>query len=121
MKRDFNPNGDPYYKYMLCYVYDFLHICFNPKEDMDVLNMIYQLKEGFGPPEQYIGANVEKVQFKYGRVVCSTNCVDYLNREIENFDNSLGVDKTALKNYVDGRKSYSSIFRPVLDVTEELV
>ena len=51
MKRDFHPNGDPYYKYMLCYFDDLLHIGFNPKEDMDALNMIYRLNEGFVPPE----------------------------------------------------------------------
>ena len=28
MKRYFKPNGDPYYKYMLCYVDDLLHIGF---------------------------------------------------------------------------------------------
>ena len=66
MKRDFNPNGDPYYKYMLCYVDDLLHIGFKPKEDMDALNMIYWLKEGFGPPDQYLGGNVEKEQLNYG-------------------------------------------------------
>ena len=44
MKRDFNPNGDPYYKYMLCYFDDLLHIGFNTKEYMDVLNMIYRFK-----------------------------------------------------------------------------
>ena len=43
---------------MLCYVDDLLHIGFNPKEDMDALNIIYQLKENFGPPDQYLGANV---------------------------------------------------------------
>ena len=77
----------PYYKYTLCYVDDLLHIGFNPKEDTDALNMIYRLKEGFGSPDRYIGANVEKVQLKYGRVVCSTNCVDYLKCAIENVDN----------------------------------
>ena len=82
MKRDFKPNGDPYYKYMLCYVDDLLHIGFKPKEDMDALNMIYWLKEGFGPPDRYLGANVEKVQTKDGRVVCSTNSVDYLKSAI---------------------------------------
>ena len=61
---------------------------------MDVLNMIYRLKKGFGPPDRYLGANVEKVQLKDGQIVWSTNCVDYLKREIENVDNSLGVDKT---------------------------
>ena len=63
MKRYFNPNGDPYYKYMLCYVDDLLHIGFNTKEDMDALNMVYRLNEGFGPPDRYLSANVEKVQF----------------------------------------------------------
>ena len=97
---------------MIYYVDDLLHICFKPKEDMYTLNMIYWLKEGFGIPDQYLGANVEKVQLKDGPVVCSTNCVDYLKRYIENVDNSLGVDKTSLNNYGDGHRSYSSSFRP---------
>ena len=87
MKWDFNPNGDLYYKYMLCYVDELLHIGFNPKEDMDALNMIYWLKEGFGPSDQYLGENVDMVQLKYGRVVWSTNCVDYLKSAIEHVDN----------------------------------
>ena len=52
MKRDFKQNGDLYYKYILCYVDDLLHIGFKPKEDMDVLNMIYRLKEIFGSPDR---------------------------------------------------------------------
>ena len=40
------------------YVDYLLHIGFKPKEDIDALNVIYQLKEGFGPPDQYLGANV---------------------------------------------------------------
>ena len=66
MNQDFKPNGDPYYKYMLCYVDDLLHIVFNPNEDMDEFNMIYQLKEGFGPLDRYLGANFDKVQLKDG-------------------------------------------------------
>ena len=120
MKWEFKPNGDQYYNYMLCYVDALLHIGFKPKEDMDALNMIYRLYEGFGPPDRYPGANVEKVQLKDGQVVWSTNCVDYLKRSIENFDNSLGLDKTALKNDGDGNRPCSSRFRPELDATEEL-
>ena len=51
MKRDCKPNGNPYYNYMLCYIDDFLHIYFKPMEDMDAFNMVYWLKEGFGPPD----------------------------------------------------------------------
>ena len=43
MKRDFNINRYPYYNYILCYVDDLLNIGFNPKEDMDALNLIYLL------------------------------------------------------------------------------
>ena len=60
--------------------------------------MIYRLKEGFGPPDQYLGANVEKVQLEDGRVFWSTNCVDYLKSAIENLYNTLGENKTAIKN-----------------------
>ena len=118
MNQDFKPNGDPCYKYMLCYVDELLHIGFKPKEDMNALNMIYRLKEGFGPPDQYLGANVEKVQLKYGRVVWSTNCVGYLKSAIENFDNLLGVDKAVLKTYGYGHRPYSSRFMMELDFTE---
>ena len=69
MKRDFNNNGYPYYKYMLCYIDELIHIGSNPKENMDALNMIYWLNEGFRPPDRYLGANFEKVQLKDVRFV----------------------------------------------------
>ena len=84
---------------------------------MDWVNIIYRLKDGFGPPDQYLGANVEKVQLKDGRVVWSTNWVDYLKIAIQNVYNSLVVDNTVLKNYVGGHSPYSSSFRLELDVT----
>ena len=120
MDQYFKPNLYPYHNYMLCYVDDLLHIGFKTKEDINALNMIYWLNEGFGPPDQYLGANVEKVQLKYGRVVCYTNCVEYLKTAIDNVDNSLGVHNTALNNDGYGHRPYSSRFRRELDVTEEL-
>ena len=51
IKLYFNPNKDPYYKYILCYVDDLIHIGFNPKEDMDALNLIYRLRGIFEPPD----------------------------------------------------------------------
>ena len=106
---------------MICYVDDLSQIGFKPKEDMDALNMIYRLKEGFGPPDQYLGANIEKAQLKDGLVVWSTNCVDYLKSAIENVDNSLGLDNKALKNYGYGQRPYPSRFGPLLYVIEELL
>ena len=54
---------------MICYVDELIHIAFKPKEEMDVLNMIYWLKGGFGPSDRYLGENVEEVQLKDGRFV----------------------------------------------------
>ena len=84
---------------------------------MDSLNIIYWLKEGFGPSNRYLGANFEKILLEYGHVFWPTNCVDYLKSEVENIGNSLGVDKMALNNYGDGHRPYSSIFRIELDIT----
>ena len=87
---------------------------------MNTLNMIYRLKEVFGTPDRYLDANVDKVQLKDGQVVWSTNFVGFLKSAIENVDNSLGVDRTVLKNYGDGNRPYLSSFRPELYVTQEL-
>ena len=80
--------------------------------------MIHQLNEGFRPPGRYLGANVEKVHLKDGIVLWSNKCVYYLKSTIENVDNSLGLDKTVIKNYGYGHREYSSIFRMELDVNE---
>ena len=96
---------------MLCYIDALIHIFFNPKDETNNLYMIYQLKEGFRPPEQYLGANVEKIKLKDVQVVWSTHFIDYLKSAIGNGNNSLGVDTTTLKNYGDGYRSYSLSFR----------
>ena len=54
---------------------------------MDAINKIYQLKEGFGPPDQYLGANVEKLQLEDENVLWSANCVYYLKSAIDNINN----------------------------------
>ena len=43
MKWDFNPNEDPYCKFMLLYVDKLFYIGFKPREDMDSLNLIFRL------------------------------------------------------------------------------
>ena len=57
-------NGIDYYKYMLVYVDDALHLENDAQEDMLKLKKVYQLKEGFGPQDRYLGANVDKFQIQ---------------------------------------------------------
>ena len=71
---------------MLVYIYDALYLAKDAHEDMLKLNPVYQLKEGFGPPDSYIGANVDKFQFEDVRTVWSMTSVEYLCGDIKNVD-----------------------------------
>ena len=120
LKQAIKPNGFKYWQYMLVYVDDILHISHDPSIDMKKINEIYRLKEGVGPPDRYLGANVEKVQLQDGSIAWSMNCVDYLKGAIENVNNMLQEADSALKNCGDGKRPYPSSYRPEIDVTPEL-
>ena len=52
-------NGNAYYKYMLVYVNDVLHLAKDAQEDMLRINQIYRLKEGFGLPYRHLRDNFD--------------------------------------------------------------
>ena len=56
---------------MLIYVDDVLHIAEHPEEDMAKLGREYRLKDNVGPPDRYLGGNIEKVQTDDGSVAWS--------------------------------------------------
>ena len=70
----------------MLYVNDVLHLTKYTQEDMLNINQVYPLKEGFKPPDKYLGANVNKVRLEYGRTVWSTICVEYMHGAIMNVD-----------------------------------
>jgi len=82
IKRASKQDGSPYYKLMLIYVDDVLHIAGDPEEDMAKLDQEYRLKDGVGPPDKYLGGNIERVQTKDGSVAWSLSCYDYLTNAI---------------------------------------
>ena len=120
LSKEIRPDGSVGWKYMLVYVDDILHVAYNTKLDMDKLNREYRLKEDSGPPERYLGANIEKVQLQDGSVAWSATCVDYLKGAIENVNKMLQEDDSALKNCGDGKRPYPLSYRPEIDVTKEL-
>ena len=73
---------------------------------MDYLNLIFCLKEGFVPPGRYLGDNIKKLKLENVHILWYTNCVGYLNSEIDNFNNSLGVYRSMIQNYGERRRSY---------------
>ena len=60
---------------MLVYVHDVLHLTNDAQADVVKLNPAYRLKGGFGPPDIYIGDNVDKVQLEDGKTCWSVTCV----------------------------------------------
>ena len=60
---------------MLVYVDDVLHLAKEAQEDIFNINQFYWLKEVFGPPDIYLGSDVDKVLLEDGRTVWSMNCI----------------------------------------------
>ena len=61
MRPAIKPNGDKYYKYVLCYVDDILAILHEPRKIMDYLSKKYTLKDGsVKEPDTYLGADVSR-------------------------------------------------------------
>lgn len=54
------PNGTEYYAYILAYVDDILVIAYCPKDTMEIIAKTFRLKNGHGPPTQYLGATIRK-------------------------------------------------------------
>ena len=52
---------------MLVFVDDVLHLSADAQKDKLNPNQVYWLKNVFGPPDIYIGANVDKFQLEDGR------------------------------------------------------
>jgi len=75
IKRATKGDGTPYYKMMLIYVDDVLHLAEDPKEDMMKLSKLYRLKDGTGEPDRYLGGNIERAQTQDGSVAWSLSCL----------------------------------------------
>ena len=73
-----------------------------------------------GPPNRYLGANIEKVQTQESAVLWETHSGYYCKSEIANLDKTLTADGKILSQYRDGRRPYLSIFHPEIDTSAEI-
>ena len=97
---------------MLVYFDDVLHLATDTQEYMLNLNQVYLLKGGFGPPDRYLGANIDKFQLEDGINVWSMNCVEYLCRDIENIGLIIEGNQEAMKSFGCGDFPYPSSYSP---------
>ena len=97
IKRAMKGDGTPYYKMMLIYVDDVLHLLEDPSEDMDKLNKLYRLKDGTGVPDRYLRGNIERVQTGDGSIAWSLRCHDSLSNAIRQVQAELAQKDLTLK------------------------
>jgi hypothetical protein len=77
------PDGFEYYEMLLVYVDNILFVAFDPKLTMDAIGKLYRLKEGsVGPPEQYLGANIKRVQLPNATMAWSIGADKYVNNAL---------------------------------------
>ena len=106
LKRDQKENGEPYYKYILVYVDDVLHLHAKGRSDMERINEAYRLKDGsITPPARYLGANIDKVQLEDGTMAWSQTSKDYLTGAIQQVLSDLEKDDITLRMYGNGKRS----------------
>ena len=93
---------------MLLYVNDVIHLAKDSQEDMLKLNQVYRLKGFSGPPDRYIGANIDKFQLEDGITVWYITCVEYLKGYIKNLYLKLECNKAYFTSFVDRHNPYPS-------------
>ena len=80
------------------YVDNILVIAFYPKLTMNAIGKLYRLKEGsVGPPEQYLGANIKRVQLPDGTMAWSIDADKYVDNALVSVKATLESDGMKLK------------------------
>ena len=120
IRRATKNDGMPYYKMMLIYVDDVLHLAEDPSEDMGKLSKLYRLKDGTGEPDRYLGGNIERGQSSDGSVAWSLSCHDYLSNAIRQIQADLAQKDLSLKQFGTGLRPYPASYRPEMDVSPTL-
>jgi hypothetical protein len=66
-KKNYRSDGTAYYEYLLVYVDNVLAISLDPKAIMEDIKKYFTIKDDkYGPPDTYLGSNIEKVQLDDG-------------------------------------------------------
>ena len=114
------PDGTKYYEYILVYTDDILCLSMDPKSILDYLDQRFLLKpESRGPPKTYLGADIDKHDFKEnpGVKYWTMSSHTYVKEAVRNVEAYLEKQGKALK-----QSKMSSVlpndYRPELDVSK---
>jgi hypothetical protein len=112
-----------YYELLLVYVDDILIISHNPQPYIDQLQKEYQFAlSAVGPPERYLGANIERVQIpddRTGQEYWSMSSYGYVKSAVTNVKQLLADEGRFLKT--TAKTPFPSGYRPEIDhMSDEL-
>ena len=110
-----------YYLMTLVYVDGIMVVSKDTSTAIDYLANIHVLREGIiGPPDWYLGTNIDRVKNANGRIMEAMNSVDYCKVAIANMEKTVNAYGKDLSQYGDGRIPYPPIFHPEIDTSTEL-
>ena len=122
-RRNADVNGVHYYELLLVYVDDVLAISHDPGAIMKTIGLGFVIKnDEWGPPKQYLGADIEQFDLPEGRKAWSIHCTTYIKSAIETVKDLLAEDNRKLKGPNNKGRHAGALptnYKPELDVTDE--
>jgi hypothetical protein len=109
-------DGLEYYEYVLVYVDDLLVLSHQGEKTMKALQDFYRLKDGFGPPTQYLGAEVKRWEFPQdvSSLKWALSLAQYVKEAMKNIETFL---KTQDRRLYPMSQQMHTEYSPELDVT----
>ena len=112
------PNGQTYYKYILCYVDDILSVSLNATSILKSIQVNFKLKDDkIEPPSDYLGAVLGQMDID-GKTGWYLSSEKYVKSAVENIKQAL--QKGGQKLPSKCKTPLSSSYRPELDTSPEL-
>ncbi|KAI2490693.1 Reverse transcriptase (RNA-dependent DNA polymerase) [Fragilaria crotonensis] len=102
-----------HYDMVLVYVDDILIFAKEPKQTMDELGKLYELKpESVHEPDIYLGANMEKVQLPNGKVEWAMGSKTYVKNAIKVVEALIAEDDPEAKLKSTARNPFPAAINP---------
>ena len=116
------PDGGYYYELLLVYVDDCLLISHDPNSVMEKIKKRFDLKDGYGEPKVYLGAEIVKHQTANGTMAWGLKSAQYVKNIVATISAELEQEGRRLKSGRN-RKNCGPLptnYKPELDVSPEV-
>ena len=120
-KRCSRPDGTEYYSYILIYTDNILIVSHSPSFYMTQIQQAYYVKkESIGPPTQYLGQQIKKVNDRSGRPAWASSSNTYVNEAVRVIEAQMKILDLSFTKTVKSAKSpfSSNKYNPELNISD---